>query len=109
MAESNLSEHAKRQMGTQRAAAEKSREEFAQRTKGKPTPTQDENDRAKMGETFAEHEHDGSDIDEGAVPLEHRHMQSGGASGGTYQTRQATPQPSSPRGSYPAGARAKTE
>jgi hypothetical protein len=35
----------------------------AARTKGKPTPTQDECDRAMLGETFLEHEPDGSDLD----------------------------------------------
>ena len=35
--------------------------EFEEKTKGKPTPTQDENDRAALGEHVIEKEQDGSD------------------------------------------------
>lgn len=37
-----------------------SMKEFEERTKGKPTPTQEENDRAKMGEHVVDKEPDGS-------------------------------------------------
>jgi len=40
--------------------AEKIRADIAERQKGKPTPTQDENDRACAGEYIAKHEEDGS-------------------------------------------------
>jgi hypothetical protein len=56
--------------------------EFAERTKGKPTPTQSENDKAALGEYFAEHEADGSDLEQVA-----KHMEA--KPGGGYQTRQA--------------------
>jgi hypothetical protein len=88
------------------AAKARSQEEFAERTKGKPTPTQEENDRAALGEHIAEHEHDGANPDELAQPLtmDHRHQEAG--SGASYRTRQATAQPtSSPRAAYPAGSR----
>ena len=75
---------------------EKSMEEFTKRTKGKPTPTQDELDRANLGEHITEHEADGSEPDEHALSPEARHRKQSEAkhgTGGGYQTRQATPQP----------------
>jgi hypothetical protein len=60
---------------------EKSMEEFAKRMKGKPTPTQDELNRANLGEHIAEHEADGSDLDEGAVSAEARHRKEAKSSG----------------------------
>lgn len=75
---------------------EKSIQEFSERTKGKPTPTQDELDRANMGEHITEHEHDGADLDENAMSAEARAKKQSEAkpgSGGSYQTRQATTQP----------------
>jgi hypothetical protein len=80
---------------------EKSMEEFAKRMKGKPTPTQDELDRINLGERV-ELEADGSDPDENAMSAEARHRKQSEAkpaTGGGYQTRQATP----------AAARPKTE
>lgn len=47
-----------------RQASERSRAEAAERmSKGKPTPTQEENDRAALGEHILEHEDDGSGPD----------------------------------------------
>lgn len=74
-----------------KAIKEKSMAEFAKRTKGKPTPTQDELDRANLGEHITEHEADGSDPDENAATVKQAEAKPG--SGGSYQTRQATPQP----------------
>jgi hypothetical protein len=78
-----------------KALRAKSLEEFARRTKGKPTPTQAENDRAAMGEHVLEHEADGSDPDENAAPVDmhHQRKQSEAKPGSSapYQTRQATP------------------
>jgi len=63
--------------------------EYAERMKGKPTPTQEENDRHALGETITEHEDDGS----GPDPfLQTRHMEAGKPAA-PYQTRQATPGP----------------
>lgn len=42
---------------------DKSLAEFAERTKGKPTPTQDENNRAALGEHVIDKEPDGSNPD----------------------------------------------
>jgi hypothetical protein len=89
MAEQELSEDAKRRLEAGREAKEKSLEEFAKRTKGKPTPTQEENDEAAHGKHFLEHEEDGGEPDPGGQV--ERTMQ--GGRGGGYQTRQATAQP----------------
>lgn len=83
-----------------KALKERSMKEYEERTKGKPTPTQDENDRAKMGEHVVEKEHDGSEEQPdnsgpGAVKKTSEATPSSGAAG--YQTRQSTPAPSSTR------------
>jgi hypothetical protein len=70
---------------TQEAVA-KSHAEFARLTKGKPTPTQEENDRAALGEHIAEHEADGSDPD----PNQTRQLEAVKPSGAGYQTRAST-------------------
>ena len=60
----------------------------------KPTPTQEENDLAAMGEHVIEHEPDGSPPDPGTnqpAPLSTRSMES--KPGGDYQTRAAAPNP----------------
>jgi hypothetical protein len=80
MSDLELSESAKAELEAGREARAKSMEEFAARTKGKPTPTQAENDEARLGKHFIEHEADGSD-------LEHKQME--GKPGAGYQTRQA--------------------
>ena len=59
----DLSEAAQKQLEADRAASERSRQEFAERTKGKPTPTQEENDIAALGGHILEHEDDGSGPD----------------------------------------------
>ena len=75
----------------------------------KPTPTQDELDRAAMGEHVVEKEYDGSRPDIAAMPDEpvpegdppvmthHRHMEAKPSAGAGYQTRQATAQPTPPQ------------
>ena len=47
-----------------KAQREKSMQEFGERMKGKPTPTQAENDRAALGEHITQHEPDGSPEEE---------------------------------------------
>jgi hypothetical protein len=69
----------------------KSKQEYADRMKGKPTPTQQENDLAACGAHFHEHEADGSDPD----PFQTKQSEAAKPSGGSYQTRQATPRHSS--------------
>ena len=81
-----LSESAKREMEANTEAAAKSREEYARRTKGKPTPTQKENDEAVMDKHFVEHEADGGDPD----PYVARQVEAKPAAA-TYQTRTARP------------------
>lgn len=92
MADSAATEAAKKQLATDREALERSRAEFAERTKGKPTPTQEENDLAMLGAPVFEKEDDGSGPDPNIYP---RHQEA--QHGSTYQTRHATaartPQP----------------
>jgi hypothetical protein len=89
MAETELSESAKAELEASKAARAKVMEEFAARTKGKPTPTQAENDEAALGKYFAEHEADGGDLDPVA-----KHMEAKPGSG--YSTRQTTARPAQP-------------
>lgn len=110
-----LSEAAKQELAAGKEARERSFKEFTEKTQGKPTPTQDENDRAKLGEHITEHEPDGSPEDPGGgSPLQRerggqtRAMQSSGTQSQSYRTRQSQAQsemPSSPRAVYPAGTR----
>jgi hypothetical protein len=58
-------------------------------SKGKPTPTQDENDRAACGEGFVEHEDDGSGPDPYAQENRQSTAEPTSHSGG-YATRQST-------------------
>jgi hypothetical protein len=74
---------AKKQLVEEQKATTKSREEFVERMKGKPTPTQDENDLHALGAYFHEHEADGS----GPDPHQTKQIEANKPSGG-YQTRQ---------------------
>jgi hypothetical protein len=67
---------------------EESNRQYAERAQGKPTPTQAENDRAKLGEHILEHEDDGSGPDVHAEKWAGRTVEA--KKPGTYQTRQAT-------------------
>lgn len=91
----DLSEDGKRRLEAGREMRAESLRQFAERTKGKPTPTQDENDRAMLGEHIIEHEADGSDLDPGGMveflPGEKRHLEARPGGGG-YQTRQSQAQ-----------------
>jgi hypothetical protein len=101
MAEVN--EAIKRQLEADKALADESRRQGDERlSKGKPTPTQEENDRAKLGEHVLEKEDDGSGPDPHVVAIEERHAAVQGRTmrpapaGPGYQTRShpaATPQP----------------
>ena len=53
-------EAARRQLALDKEAREKTAAEYAERMKGKPTPTQEENDLAALGAHVHEKEHDGS-------------------------------------------------
>jgi len=86
LADDPQSENARKQLAEEKQATEKTREEFLKRAKGKPTPTQEENDLAKLGAHILEHEEDGSDPDPNV-----KQSEANRPSGGGYQTRQATP------------------
>jgi hypothetical protein len=58
-----VSESVKKQLEADRKVSDKSRAEYAARSKGKPTPTQEENDIVALGGHVLEHEPDGSDPD----------------------------------------------
>jgi hypothetical protein len=86
MPEAELSESVKAELEAGKEARAKMMKDFAERTKGKPTPTQAENDEAALGKYFAEHEADGADLEQVA-----KHMEAKPSGGGGYQTRQASP------------------
>jgi hypothetical protein len=88
LADDPQTEAAKKALAEERKISDKSRAEFVERTKGKPTPTQEENDLAACGAHILEHEPDGSDPDLNVKSLEadkpHGKPQS-------YQTRAHNP------------------
>lgn len=86
MADDQATEAARRQLAADNELRDKSRAEFAERTKGRPTPTQEENDMAMLGAPVFEKSDDGSGPDPNV-----RHVEAKPAGG--YQTRQAQPQP----------------
>jgi hypothetical protein len=93
-ADDAASENAKKVHAEQQKATEKSRAEFAERTKGKPTPTQEENDLAMLGCHILEHEEDGSGPDPFNKPHEERHIEADKSSHSrpqNYATRQSRP------------------
>lgn len=71
-------------------AKAKSVEDAKQATSGKPTPTQEENDLAKVGIPVETHEDDGSGPEPGN-PATKKHAEAGKP--GAYQTRASTPTP----------------
>jgi hypothetical protein len=85
---------------TEKARADKVRAAGLEKSsKGKPTPTQEENDRAACGEYIAEHQDDGSGPDIGSPehPLHPEHAEhkrqatAAPSSGAAYQTRGGKP------------------
>ena len=73
---------ARERLEQDRAILKASREQFVERTKGKPTPTQEENDLAACGAHIDEHEDDGS----GPDTYNPRYLE-GGKPAGSYETR----------------------
>jgi len=72
-----------------REATEKTRKDAQERlSKGKPTPTQDENDRFALGEHILEHEDDGSGPEEHTLT---RQFEAKRPASGGYQTRGSQP------------------
>ena|SRR5215831_8361659 len=62
-ADDGSAETARKLVAEDKKVADKSRAEYAERMKGKPTPTQEENDLAMHGAHILEHEDDGSGPD----------------------------------------------
>ena len=83
LADDAATANAQKQLAEERKAVERSRAEFAERTKGKPTPTQAENDLAVCGAHILEHEPDGSDPDPNVTT---KSVEAAPKAGG-YQTR----------------------
>ena len=85
MAEVN--ETARRTLAEDKERREKAGEKMM---RGKPTPTQDENDLARLGQPLLEKEPDGSDPDPHAAPAVDRdpRRRSAERSGGEYETRE---------------------
>lgn len=79
-------ERAKKQMEEDKKIREKSAAEYAEHARGKPTPTQEENDLAMYGGhvTGEKHEDDGSAPDPHAASTKHTEASKPAAS---YQTR----------------------
>ena len=88
LADNPATEAAKKAVEADKKLLERSRAEYAARTKGKPTPTQEENDLAACGAHILAHEPDGSDPDANVLggPVENRHVEAHRPQ--TYQTRQ---------------------
>jgi hypothetical protein len=75
-------ENARRQLERDHEATERTRQEARERLRGKPTPTQEENDRFALGDHVTEKEDDGSGPDYAQRVLEAQRP------GGGYQTRE---------------------
>jgi hypothetical protein len=79
--------------------ADQIRADAAEKLKGKPTPTQEENDRAKLGEHISEHEDDGSYPDPNDPVVQQKRRNAEAGKPGEYKTRDvhrgtaATPHP----------------
>jgi hypothetical protein len=80
-------EAAAKQLAEDKKVTEKSRQDFAERTKGKPTPTQEENDLAVLGAHIHEHEPDGSDPDPGIAANKKQMEAKKPQEGAGYSTR----------------------
>jgi hypothetical protein len=87
-----VSENVKKQLEADRKASDKSKSEYAARSKGKPTPTQEENDIVALGGHILEHEADGSDPDPNVV-AHNKSMETSSSAHKpqqSYQNRQST-------------------
>jgi hypothetical protein len=89
LADDSQTEAAKKAVAEDKKIADKSRAEYAARTKGKPTPTQEENDLAMSGGHILQHEDDGSAPDPHNKPVEDKALdaEKPAAKPQTYQTR----------------------
>jgi hypothetical protein len=62
-ADDPATEHARKQLEIEKKLTDRSRAEYAERAKGKPTPTQEELDMSMLGAHILEHEDDGGGPD----------------------------------------------
>jgi hypothetical protein len=82
---------ARKQATETRAEVDKRTKETMERmAKSKPTPTQEENDLAKLGVHVPDKEDDGSGPDPSTNLVQQRHSEAKPAGGGGYQTRHST-------------------
>jgi hypothetical protein len=93
LADDPATETAKKTLAEEHKASDKSRAEFVERTKGKPTPTQEENDIVALGGHILEHEDDGSAPDPNVAKtpeVENKHLEGDKShqKPQNYQTRQ---------------------
>jgi hypothetical protein len=63
LADDPATEQAKRAYESEKKLSDASKAQYESKMKGKPTPTQEENDLAACGAHILEHEADGSDLD----------------------------------------------
>jgi hypothetical protein len=92
-------ERRKEQFEREKQVSEHIRKDAQERlSRGRPTPTQEENDRAALGEHVFEKEDDGSGPDPNVVEREKRDRERGmePGKGGGYQTRQVQPRAATP-------------
>jgi hypothetical protein len=82
--DTQATENARKRLDEERKLTEQSRAEYAERSKGKPTPTQEENDLAALGAHIVNHEDDGSGPDR----IQNRQVEADKPSrAATYQTK----------------------
>jgi hypothetical protein len=93
LADNAVTEQAKKALAEDRKISDRSRAEYAERSKGKPTPTQEENDLAALGGHILEHEDDGSGPDPFNKGMEERQIEADKphARPQNYATRQSHP------------------
>jgi hypothetical protein len=87
-------ENRERQLKATEEQRQKNFENAERMAKAKPTPTQEENDRARLGEDVAEKQDDGSgpEVVLTLQPKEQKQVEAKPAGAG-YQTRQVQPKP----------------
>jgi len=91
LADDSATENAKKLAEAEKKASDESRAQYSSKMKGKPTPTQEENDLAACGAHILEHEADGSDPDPHGGPIQDKVVPpaSSPSKPQSYQTRDA--------------------
>jgi hypothetical protein len=85
--ENAATDNARKQLAENRKEIDRMKGDYKERSKGRPTPTQEENDMAALGAHIHKHEDDGS----GPDPYTTRHIEA--RPGGDYRTRDSTAGP----------------